>query len=250
MRTLPLLLTLALPLLAQDHPDLGVLDRIKAEAFDRSQVMDHLYQIAEAHGPRLTWSSGFTDAANWAASELQRMGLENVHMEKWMPAGRSWTLQQSSVELLEPRYQELTAAPLAWSASTAGPVTAELVLAPLSSSFRDGPKKSAEAMKAYQAKWSGKLRGKIVLLTAPRVPDPQTRPQFRRYTAAELGDLENQPEPAVKSTAKKLEDLEWPESPDDFGKFFSSLPNALMEQLYDLYDEAVADRARFWPKKA
>ena len=228
---------------------MGIVDRIKTEAFDHSKVMDHLYQITEVHGPRLTWSSGFEDAANWAAANLKQMGLENVHFEKWAPAGRNWTLEQSSVELVEPRYQELTAVPLAWSASTDGPVSSELVLAPFSASFRDGPKKYAEGMKAYQAKWSGKLRGKIVLLSAVHVPEPQTRPQFRRYTAAELSDLANAPEPTAKIAAKTLAELDWPESPEEFGKFFSSLPNSLMEQLYDLYDEAVAERSRFLAKE-
>ena len=249
MRTAILLLLFALPGLAQERVDLGVVDRIKTEAFDHSKVMDHLYQMTEVHGPRLTWSTGYQDAANWAESELKGMGLENVHLEKWAPGGRNWMLHQSSVELLEPRYQELTAVPLAWSASTKGPVTGELVLAPFRASFRDGPKKYAEAMKAYQAAWTGKLRGKIVLLSAPRAPEPQTKPQFRRYTAAELAEMVNAPEPAAKVTAKSLDELEWPESPEDFGKFFASLPNSLMEQLYDLYDGAVAERARFLAKE-
>lgn len=245
MRTFTLLLLFALPGLAQERVDLGVVDRIKTEAFDHSKVMEHLYQITEVHGPRLTWSSGYQDAAGWAVSEFKRIGLENVHLEKWAPGGRSWTLQQSSVELVEPRYQEMTAVPLAWSSSTNGPVTGDLVLAPFSASFRDGPKKYAESMKEYQAKWAGKLRGKIVLLSAPRVPQPQTRPQFSRYTAAELAEMANAPEPAAKLAARTLDELEWPQDPAETGRFFSSLPNSLMEQLYDLYDEAVAGRARF-----
>ncbi|MBS1859459.1 MAG: M20/M25/M40 family metallo-hydrolase [Acidobacteria bacterium] len=245
MRTFTLLLLFALPGLAQERVDLGVVDRIKTEAFDHSKVMDHLYQITEVHGPRLTWSSGYQDAAGWAVSEFKRIGLENVHLEKWAPGGRSWTLQQSSVELVEPRYQEMTAVPLAWSSSTNGPVTGDLVLAPFSASFRDGPKKYAESMKEYQAKWAGKLRGKIVLLSAPRVPQPQTRSQFSRYTAAELAEMANAPEPAAKLAARTLDELEWPQDPAETGRFFSSLPNSLMEQLYDLYDEAVAGRARF-----
>jgi hypothetical protein len=249
MRTAILLLLAAAPVAAQDRVDPAVVDRIKAEAFDRSQVMDHLYQLAERHGPRLTWSSGFADAAQWAEGAMKGMGLVNVHTEKWTPAGRNWMLQQSSVELTEPRYQELTAAPLAWSSSTAGPVTGELVLAPFSASFRSGPKKFRESLQEYEAKWRGKLRGKIVLLSAPHVPEPQTRPQFRRYTAAELADIENAPEPSAKLTAKKLEDLAWPENPDEMGKFFTSLPDALMDQLYDLYDDAVAERAAFLAKE-
>jgi hypothetical protein len=249
MRTATLLLLLALPEFSQDSVDLGVVDRIKTEAFDHSEVMEHLYQITEAHGPRLTWSSGYEEAAKWAVSALGRMGVENVHLEKWAPGGRSWMLQQSSVEMLEPRYQQLTAAALAWSASTNGPVTGELVLTPLSSSFRDGPKKSGEAMKAYEAKWSGKLRGKIVLMNAPRIPEPQTNPQFRRYTAAQLSDLESAPDPSAKLRAKKVDDLEWPDNPNDLGKFFASLPNAVMEQLYDFYDESMAERGRFLAKE-
>jgi carboxypeptidase Q len=249
MRAAIFLFLLALPAFSQERVDLGVVDRIKTEAFDHSRVMDHLYQISEGHGPRLTWSGGYEDAAKWAVAELGRMGLENVHTEKWEPRGRNWMLQQSSVELLEPRYQQLTAAPLAWSGSTNGPVTGELVYAPFSASFRDGPKKSADALKAYEAKWSGKLRGKIVLLSVPRVPEPQSNPQFRRWTAAQLTDLESAPDPTAKLTARKLDELEWPENQADFGKFFGSLPNSLMEQLYDLYGESVAERGRFLAKE-
>ena len=135
-------------------------------------------------------------------SELNGYGLEKVHLEKWGPFGRAWTLEQSSLELIEPRYSPLTAVPLAWSASTNGPVTGDLVLAPLRVSFRDGPKKSNEALQAYRAKWAGKLRGKIVLLSDPKVPAPQTNPQFRRYTAAELADMAIAPTPATKLSGK------------------------------------------------
>jgi carboxypeptidase Q len=249
MRTATLLLLLTTPILAQDRVDLGLVDRIKTEAFDHSKVMDELYQMTEVHGPRLTWSTGYEDAANWAAAELRKMGLENVHFEKWTPAGRNWMLQQSSVELLEPHYQLLTAVPLAWSASTSGPISGELVLAPFSATFRSGPKKYAEAMKAFREKWNGKLRGKIVLLSAPRIPGPLTDAAFQRYTDANLAEMRNAPEPVVKATAKTLDELEWPDDPQDFRKFISTLPNSLMDQLYDLYDEAVAERAAFLAKE-
>ena len=88
MQTAPLLLLFALPAWAQERVDLGIVDRIKTEAFDRSQVMDHLHQITDVHGPRLTWSPGFEDAARWAWG-TERMGLEKVHLEKWAPVGRA-----------------------------------------------------------------------------------------------------------------------------------------------------------------
>ncbi len=207
--------------------------------------METLRNLTDVHGPRLTGSPGFEDAARWAMGELNSYGLDKVHLEKWGPFGRAWTLEQSSVELIEPRYSQLTAVPLAWSASTNGPVTGELVLAPFRASFRDGPKKSAAALEEYRAKWTGKLRGKIVLLSNPKVPAPLTNPQFRRYTAAELADIATAPAPAVKLTAGKLDELQWPEDPAEIGNFFSTLPNGLMEQLYDLYDQSLADRGEF-----
>jgi len=249
MRKLAVLLLLALPAIAQEPVDLLVVDRIKAEAFDHSKVMETLRQLSDVHGPRLTGSPGFEDAARWAMSELSSYGLDKVHLEKWGPFGRPWTLEQSSVELLQPSYSQLTAVPLAWSASTNGPVTADLVLAPIRASFRDGPTKFNEALQAYRAKWTGKLRGKIVLISDPKVPGEQSNPQFTRYTAAGLADLAAAPTPASKISAKKLEDVAWPDNPAELGAFFGSLPNALMDQVYDLYDQAVADRAEFFAKE-
>lgn len=248
MRKAAFLLVLSLPSFGQDRVDLGIVDRIKAEAFERSKVMETLRSLSDVHGPRLTGSPEFEDAAKWAMSELNGYGLAAVHTEKWGPFGRAWTLEQSSLEMVEPRYAQLTAAPLAWSASTNGPVTASLVLAPFQVSFTEGPKKFKEAWQTYQAAWTGKLRGKIVLISTPKVPAQQTNPQFRRYTDAELADLAKAPAPAAKVTAKRLEDLEWPE-PADVGKFFSSLPDSLMDQVYDLYDQVAADRGQFFAKE-
>jgi carboxypeptidase Q len=249
MRKLAAVVLLALPALAQEHVDLGVVDRIKTEAFEHSKVMETLRNLSDVHGPRLTGSPGFDDAARWAMGELNGYGLDKVHLEKWGPFGRAWTLEQASLELIEPSYSQLTAVPLAWSASTKGPVTGELVLAPMHGSFRDGPKKYKETWEAYRTKWAGKLTGKIVLLSEPKIPAQQTNPQFRRYTATELTDMENAPAPAAKLTAKKLDELEWPEDTAEMGKFFNSLPNSLMEQLYDLYDQSAADRGEFFTKE-
>jgi len=242
-------LFLLLPVYGQEPVDLSMVDRIKTEAFDRSKVMDTLYQITDLRGPRLTGSPEFDDAAQWTVERLKQYGLANVHLEHWGPFGRAWSLQESSVELLEPRYQRLDAAPLAWSSSSNGPVTGDLMMAPLNVYFRDGPKKIREGLDAYKAKWAGKLRGRIVLLNAPKVPKPQSNAQFRRYTDADLQGIAAAPAPSVKSTAKNLSDLEWPEDPDELGKFFAAMPNDVMEQFYDLYDAVAAERGAFFAKE-
>jgi hypothetical protein len=244
-----ILVALALPLAAQHSADLGVVDRIKTEAFDHSKVMDHLYFITDIHGPRLTGSPEFDDAAKWAMERLKEYGVTNVHEEPWGPFGRSWSAQQWSVEMIEPRYSQLTAAPLAWSAPSQGAVSGELIIAPLRWSFTDGPKKRQEKLEAYKKEWAGRLRGKIVMLSDPRVPKEQTKPQFSRLTDAELGDMAKAPEPSAKLAIKSLDDLQWPENPEDMGKFFSSLPTSIMEKLFDQYSEISAARGAFFAKE-
>jgi carboxypeptidase Q len=246
MRKFGVLFLALLPAVAQDHVDLGVVDRIKTEAFDHSQVMDHLYNLTEVNGPRLTGSPEFERAAKWAAERLKGFGVANPHFEKWGPFGRSWSLQQASVEVIEPRYSQVTAAPLAWSSSTNGTVTGDLILAPLKLSFRDGPTKLRESLDAYKKKWTGKLRGKIVLVSEPKIPKPQSNAQFKRYSAEDLTKIAAAPDPAMKITMKSMEDLKWPEDPEDLGKFFNSLPLSAQDQLWDKIEAITADRGAFF----
>src|SRR5580704_13241768 len=95
MRNTAVLVLLALPALAEEHVDLGIIDRIKVEAFDHSKVMETLRNLSDVHGPRLTGSPEFEDAARWTMKELSGYGLEKVHLEKWGPFGRAWTLEHS-----------------------------------------------------------------------------------------------------------------------------------------------------------
>ena len=233
---------MCLPLAAQDTVDLGIVDRIKTEAFDHSKVMDHLYYLTDVYGPRLTGSPEFGEAAQWAMDRLKGYGVVNVHTESWGPFGRSWSAKQYSVELTEPRYQQLNAAPLAWSSPTSGPVSAELVIAPLRLSFQEGPKKTEERLKEYEKTWSGKLRGKIVLLSEPRPPGEQKDPQFRRFTDAQLSDLANAPEPVVRMTEKEFNETEWPQNPEDRQKFFPRIPPSVFDKIWDRYQAINVER--------
>src|SRR5262245_52593020 len=115
-------LSLAAPLAAQDRADLAVVQRIKTEAFEHSQVMDHLFQLTDVHGPRLTGSPGYTAAANWTVKRLREMGIDNARTASWGKWGRSWKLSKASLSLVEPQYVPLIGFPLAWSAATNGAV--------------------------------------------------------------------------------------------------------------------------------
>jgi len=193
IQTALLSLLLAVPVLAEEAVDLGVVNRIRTEAFENSKVMEHLSYLSDVYGPRLTGSPEFKQAADWALERLKGYGLRNGHLEKWGPFGRSWSLEQFAVEMLEPRYALLSAWPLAWTAGTNGPVSGEPFLAPLK-----GPagRMTEDDLKKYKETYKGRLRGKIVLLSdaLPNVTEPENRPALRRYTDAELAQLAQAPE--------------------------------------------------------
>jgi carboxypeptidase Q len=248
MRYLLLGVLLLAPLCAQDRgdrPDLTVVSRIKTEAFDNSRVMDTLGYLTDVYGPRLTASPEFREAADWVVKRLQTYGVENVRLEKWGPFGRSWSLKQYALEMLEPRYALLDAAPLAWSDSTRAPVTGEIILAP----FANGrppqdPAKLETETNRYISEWTGKLHGKIVLLAPFREVRPASQPLFARYTDRELGDLALAPAPVARRA--DLDDLRFPDDPEDARRFNQSLPASVREQFAKQRDRLAVKRARFF----
>ncbi len=226
---------------AQDRPDLTVVNRIRTEEFDHSQVMDTLSYLTDRYGPRLTASPEFLEAMSWAEGRLKQYGLENVHREKWA-FGRSWSLKQSSVEMIEPRYASLTAAPLAWSDSTHGAVTGEALLAPAGRGrLRLNLKANQEEIDKYEAKWKGKLRGKVVLATQMNEPKPWTAAPFTRYGDHELSGIGIAPEPSPK-VAVDPNNLNFPDDPEQAREYMRSLPPGVVD---DLYDKVQEQRARF-----
>src|SRR5271154_3359267 len=96
---------------AQESVDLSVVNQIRSEEFAHSKVMEHLQYLTDVYGPRLTASPEFDQAADWALKRLEAYGLVNGHLEKWGPFGRNWSVKQYAVEMLEPRYSLLVAAP-------------------------------------------------------------------------------------------------------------------------------------------
>jgi carboxypeptidase Q len=228
-----------------DRPDLGQVGRIKTEAFDNSQVMDTLGYLTDVYGPRLTASKEFLEAANWVVKRLASYGIQNARLEKWGPFGRSWSLKQASLEMLEPRYAALDAQALAWSDNTSGPVTGETVLTPFGNGrFQQDPKKMQADLDQYVSAWKGKLKGRIVMLTAMREVAPDVQPFFTRYTDKELSEIGVAPTPIAKLA--DLKELKFPDDPAEERRFIQSLPAWVRDQLAEERRKITAERVRFW----
>src|SRR5438067_6925881 len=121
------LLVVATPVVAQERIDATMMAKIRAEGLDRSRVAQMFDTIATVIGPRLTGSTAFMRAANYARQKFVDFGARDAHLEGW-PFGRGWELDRFSVEMVEPRYAPLLGYPEAWSPSTSGEVTAAPIL--------------------------------------------------------------------------------------------------------------------------
>ena len=160
----------------EERVDLTAIQRIRTEALDHSRVMEYAFYLTDVHGPRVTNSPGFHAAADWTVKELGAIGLANVRKEKWGPFGRGWSYSRYAAHLVEPAVQPLVGFPFAWSPGTNGPITGEVVLAPMREP-------------ADFDRYKGKLQGKIVLVDQPRATPVLSAPLGQRFTEAELEQL-------------------------------------------------------------
>lgn len=151
---------------------------IKNEEMSNSQVMEIASYLTDVYGPRLTFSNEYRQAADWAASKMKEWGLENVHYEKWGPAGKGWTLKSFYAEVVKPRAFPLIAYPAAWSPSLKGAVKSDVVWLNVSSE------------KEFDA-YKGKLKGKFVLISPARNLHPHFIPDARRLNDSTLLHLAN-----------------------------------------------------------
>ncbi|MDT4898901.1 MAG: carboxypeptidase [Acidobacteriota bacterium] len=164
--------------LPQEKVNLEVINRIKEEESNRSQVMEMVSYLTDVVGPRLTGSPNLKKAQGYVKGRLQEWGLLNVHMEAWGPFGRGWSVEGFTANMITPTFSSLIAYPKAWSPGTPGTVRGEVV-------FLDA------ATEADLIKYKGKLKGKIVLISPARAVEPNFTPLALRTTDEELLKLAN-----------------------------------------------------------
>ena len=212
---------------AAEPVELNVVHRIRQEAAKNSQVMDHLFQLVDVHGPRLTGSPGFQGAADWAVQQLEEWGFSNVKQEKWGPFGQGWSIDRFSAHLIEPQYELLIGVPLGWSPGTAGVVEGTPVLAPLQ---RDrNRKRDKEAVDAFIKKHKGKLKNQIVLIAPLKDVKPQAKAALKRWSRDELDGRAGAPK-LVPPIDFDDPDLEIPTEPEKRRDFFVQAPRWFREQ--------------------
>jgi len=234
--TAALALVVSTPLLAQEKVDDAVVAQIKAEAFQRSEVMDTLSWIADVYGPRLTGSPTLRQAAEWSRDQLTRWGMANAALELDGKATRGWSIDRFSIEMTGPQYMRITGYPRAWSPALAAPLTGTPIVVEV---------KSKDDFEKYR----GKLSGAIVMNGRPDAMDLGFKPEATRLTDDELRKQEGQLDPG-KPQSLWDEEEDWAKSLDkqrEIYEFFAKegiaalvTPSAFREDVKTdgFYDEA------------
>jgi carboxypeptidase Q len=171
-------------LAAEEKVDLAMVNRIKAEAFQNSHVMESAFYLTDVYGPRLTGSPGLQAAGEWIVRTMKEWGLSNAQLEKWGPFGQGWVCTRFVAQMKEPQFSPLIGFARPWSQGTNGPVLGDPILATI-----NGPEDFE--------KYKGKLKGKIVLLGEPRQLTPVSKSMTTRYSEEELEAQSTAPDPAL-----------------------------------------------------
>jgi hypothetical protein len=199
-RTTALLLCTALCIAARagETVDLRVVDQIKAEGLERSQVMETLSQLTDVLGPRLTGSPAMLRANEWVRDHMTDLGMKNAHLESWGQFGKGWELQRFSIEMTEPYYLRIIAFPEAWTGGTDGVVSGTPVLV------------DAETIEDLE-QHKGKLSGAIVMTPLTRPARTTFEPDADRYTDEELAKLAEAPtsQPARRGPTSRPGAADW-----------------------------------------
>ncbi len=174
------------------------LSKFKNEGLLHSDAIKMLNEFTDVYGQRLTGSREYLGAAKWTANKMNEIGLTNVHFENYCKDCRGWTVKSFNVEMTAPNYMHIMAYPLAMTKSTNGVVEGEIVSV-----------ESTSDLNVVKERYTGKLKGKIILWGTLPKARPLSDPLSKRFSEAELKSMEDKLSPSVKQTPLPEQLEEW-----------------------------------------
>jgi carboxypeptidase Q len=134
--------------------------------------------LTDVIGPRLTNSPAQRRANRWTKEQLEKWGMKNAVVDPWGEFGRGWELKGFSASVIAPdEYMPFRAFPKAWSPSTNGTITGDVVYVDATD-------------EAGLEKYKGKLKGAIILLSNERPVRPGFDPTAARQSDENLARME------------------------------------------------------------
>ncbi len=164
---------------AQEPVYWDVIQKIRVEGFNHSQIMKIASYITDVHGPRLANSPSYQRAAEWAKQQFEEFGLSNVHLDSYGEFGVTWSNEYTSVHMMTPEYMPIIAYPNTFSSGTNRKVRGQAVFININSIS------SRADLNAFR----GKLRDAVVFIDPKVEMSPHFDPIAVRYTEEQLDEL-------------------------------------------------------------
>lgn len=182
------LLSPSLAIAQQSSALAGDIQKIRDEGMNRSQAMATMKYLSDVIGSRLTNSPAQLRANRWTKDRLEKWGMKNAVIDPWGEFGKGWELKRfSAVVKLPEQTMFLRAYPKAWSPSTNGAITGNVVVVDA---------QNEEELTAYK----GKLKGAIVLIASEQNIKPNFEPLATRVSDENLAKFEeSKAEAAIRS---------------------------------------------------
>src|SRR5688572_9036857 len=164
--------------LGQQNGESDAIAKIRDEGMSRSEAMKTIRYLTDVIGPRLTNSPNQRRANQWTKQQLEKWGLQNAAVDPWGEFGRGWELKRfSAIYSTAQETQPFRAYPKAWSPSTNGPITGDVVFIEATD-------------EAGLEKYKGKLKGAIVFTANERPVQDVFKPTASRNSDDDLAKLE------------------------------------------------------------
>ena len=159
-------------------PALDAVAKIRDEGLNRSQAMATMRYLTDVIGARLTNSPAQRRANRWTKEQFEKWGLKNAAVEPWGEFGRGWEVKRFSASYSTPEESlPFRAYPKAWSPSTGGAVTGDVVYVDATD-------------EAGLEKYKGKLKGAIIFTAPEREIKPGFDPAASRNSEKVLEEME------------------------------------------------------------
>ena len=152
--------------------DQAMIDKIRQEGMQRSQVMETAFYLTDVNGPRLQ-GPGYMKAANYTKGKLAGYGLQNARLEPWGDWGKGWAVERCYFAMTAPYYKSMIAVPRAWSGSTSKLQAADILFITDTDTM---------ALENYRSK----LKNKVILIDQTYRVTPSFKADADRYTDEEL----------------------------------------------------------------
>tara|TARA_R110002049_G_scaffold178386_1_gene345573 strand:+ start:272 stop:1825 length:1554 start_codon:yes stop_codon:yes gene_type:complete len=161
------------------------LAKINTEGFQKSQVMSLIADLSDVYGPRLTGTDQYYSAAEWAKKTMENWGVDKVYFENYCDDCMGWEVTSFNVEMTSPAYMKIQAYPYAWTESSNGVQTGDLIWI-----------ESYSGLEKVKKQWSGKLQGKTILIGSAPEQNMLFDALSTRYTEDQIVEAEKSILPA------------------------------------------------------